>query len=412
MLKKRSFGENTMKIVEINTYNYGSTGNIMLHIAQSAREHGFEVITSCPMYRSNLEKQVEDQTFIGDRISLYIHSVLGSATGLTGMFSFLSTVSFLRKLHRNPPSIIHLHNLHNGYINLPYLFFYIKRHHIPVVWTFHDCWPFTGQCPYFELSKCEKWKTGCHDCPSYKAYPATNVDRTKTMWKLKKRWFTGVENLTIVAPSQWLADLVKQSYLKDYPVKVIHNGIDLSVFKPTPSDFRARHHISVDKFVLLGVAFSWGRRKGLDVFVELFKRLDPEKYQIVVVGTDDVVDKTLPENIISIHRTQNQRELAEIYTAADLFVNPTREEVLGLVNIEAQACGTPVITFKTGGSPECICDLSGAVVACDDIDALESEIQRICKNRPFSEKDCEEQAMKFDENSRYLEYIDLYQSLL
>lgn len=401
-----------MRIVEINSCNYGSTGNIMLHIAELAREHGHEVITSCPMSRSNSAKSVAHQWFIGNRISRNLHLMLGKATGLTGIFSFLSTVSFLGKIERFQPSVIHLHNLHNSYINLPCLFSYIKHRHIPVVWTFHDCWPFTGQCPYFTFSKCEKWKTGCHNCPSYKAYPATYVDQTKAMWKLKKKWFTGIEDLVIVTPSQWLANLVKQSYLMDYPIQVIYNGIDLSVFKPTPSDFRQKNKIPKKKYMLLGVAFGWGRRKGLDVFLELSRRLNPEKYQIVLVGTDDAIDKVLPRNIISIHRTMNRQELAEIYTAADLFVNPTREEALGVVNIEAQACGTPVLTFRTDGSPECICGLSGSAVECDDMDALESEIYRICENNVFSEKDCREQAINFDQNSRYLEYIELFQSMI
>ena len=215
--------------------------------------------------------------------------------------------------------------------------------------------------------------------------------------------------MTIVTPSQWLADLVKESFLKEYPVKVIHNGIDLEVFKPTSSDFRERYGIPAEKSVLLGVAFGWGVRKGLDVFVELARRLDPEKYQIVLVGTDEKTDKLLPENIISIHRTQNQTELAEIYTAADLFVNPTREENYPTVNMESIACGTPVLTFRTGGSPEILTEKTGSVVPCDDIDALEQEIRRICIEKPFSQADCLEHAKSFDMHQRFEEYVKLYE---
>lgn len=217
--------------------------------------------------------------------------------------------------------------------------------------------------------------------------------------------------MTIVTPSQWLADLVKQSFLGAYPVRVIHNGIDLAVFKPTPSDFREKYQIRKEKKILLGVAFDWGIRKGLDVFVELSKRLAPEKYQIVLVGTDEQVDRQLPTNIISIHRTQNQTELAEIYTAADVFVNPTREEVLGLVNIEANACGTPVITFNTGGSPECINEKSGMVIPYGDIDAMKESIEYICDNSSFSEKDCIARAASFDQKKKYREYLDLYETI-
>ena len=226
------------------------------------------------------------------------------------------------------------------------------------------------------------------------------------LYERKKQLLSGLD-LTIITPSQWLADLVKQSFLKEYPVKVIHNGIDLSVFRPTPSDFREKYHIPEDKFVLLGVAFGWGRRKGLDVFVELSRRLDPEKYQIVLVGTDDAVDKNLPENILSIHRTQNQQELAEVYTAADLFVNPTREDNYPTVNMEAIACGTPVVTFDTGGSPESVDEGTGVVVECDDVDAMEREISFIRRERPFAPEACCERAKQFDKNLRFQEYLNL-----
>ena len=277
-----------------------------------------------------------------------------------------------------------------------------------MIWTLHDCWPFTGRCPYFTIKKCDKWKTGCGNCQYPKAsYPQSIVDKTARMWKLKRKWFTGIEDMTIVTPSQWLADLVKKSYLKSYPIKVINNGIDLSIFKPSISDFRQEHLIG-DKYMLLGVANGWDLRKGLDVFLELSKRLDSTKYQIVLVGTNDNIDKDLPENIISIHRTQSQRELAEIYTAADLFVNPTREENYPTVNMESIACGTPVLTFRTGGSPEILDETCGAVVKSNDIDALESEIIKITKEKPFSKKECLKKAKMFDKNIKLQEYIDLF----
>ena len=228
------------------------------------------------------------------------------------------------------------------------------------------------------------------------------------MWRLKKRWFSGVKNLTVVTPSQWLAELVRQSFLKNYPVQVINNGIDLSVFNPTPSDFRKRNKISDDKYLLLGVAFDWGVRKGLDVFIELSKRLS-DQYQIVLVGTDSAVDAQLPKNIISIHKTQNQKELAEIYSAADLFVNPTREENYPTVNMESIACGTPVLTFRTGGSPEIVDDTCGYVVDCDDVDAMEREIRRITVNSPYTKEQCVLKAKSYDMNLKFEEYLKLYE---
>lgn len=400
-----------MRILQINSCNFGSTGNIMLGVAQLARKEGNECVVCVPRQRDNYKKEVEKQIFIGNRISRNMHLKFANATGLNGFFSCFSTLLFLYKVKRLKPDIIHFHNLHNCYINLPLLFRYIKKNKIKVVWTLHDCWSFTGHCPYFTIAKCDKWKTGCYKCPNYNEYPKSLFDNSKKMYRLKKKWFTGVENLTVVTPSKWLARLVKQSFLKDYPVKVINNGIDLEVFKPTPSDFRKRYGIAENKFILLGVAFGWGKRKGLDVFIELQKRLDKEKYKIVLVGTDNNVDKQLPSGIISIHRTQNQTELAEIYTAADLFVNPTREEVLGLVNIEANACGTPVVTFDTGGSPECLNKLSGCVVPCDNIDRLEKEICRIYNEKSYTKEDCISQEKKFDKNDRFKEYVELYDEL-
>ena len=213
-----------------------------------------------------------------------------------------------------------------------------------------------------------------------------------------------------MTPSQWLADQVKQSFLKDYPVKVIHNGIDLSIFKPTTNDFRKRYNCE-DKKIVLGVSMGWDIKKGLDVFVELASRL-PDDYQIVLVGGNEHTDQQLPSNVISIHRTQNQQELAEIYTAADVFANLTREEVLGLVNIEALACGTPVITFDAGGSPECIDESCGIVVPCDDIESIEKCIRQVCEKKTFSKEACIARARCFDQSERYSAYLDVYNSIL
>ncbi len=396
-----------MKIIEINSVNSGSTGNIMIGIAEIAAKQGHEVLICVPKSRGNLTRKLENQILIGNRLSRNIHLALGTLTGYQGMFSVLSTYHFIRHLKKENPDLIHLHNLHNCYINLPMLFGYIKKQEIPVVWTLHDCWAMTGQCPYFTMAKCEKWKTGCHDCPQLDIYPASKVDRTATMWRLKKKWFTGIKNLTIVTPSKWLAGIVSESYLKSYPVKVIYNGIDLNVFKPRTSNFRSKYHIE-NQYIILGVAAGWGKRKGLDVFIELASKLD-DRYQIVLVGTSE--ETKLPENIISIHHTQNQQELAEIYTAADIFVNPTREEVLGLVNIEALACGTPVITFDTGGSPECIDVTCGRIIPVDDIETLVNEITNICTQTPYSEKSCIKRANQFAKRERFTDYIILYEHL-
>lgn len=399
-----------MRIAQINGGAKGSTGKIMFGIAELAKAQGYDVMCVSPITTTNRDAGEGCGYYrIGTFNSRRINVLLSRITGFNGCFAWMETYRFLKKLDEFKPDIIHLHNLHDSYINLPMLFSYIKKNNIPVVWTLHDCWAFTGQCPHFTIAKCDRWKTGCYDCRQYHEYPSSLYDNTKKMWNLKKKWFTGIKNLTIVTPSKWLAGLVKESYLKSYPVKVINNGINLSVFKPRKSKFREQYSIPLSRIVVLGVAFGWGYKKGLDCFIELAKELDKEKYQIVLVGTDDKVDEILPDNIISIHRTENQEKLAEIYTAADVFVNPTREEVLGLVNIEAQACGTPVITFNTGGSPECVDENSGFVV--DSFD----ELLEVLNNRQYVEATralCIKSSRRFYDKMKYGEYLNLYNEVI
>lgn len=396
-----------MRIAEINSCNFGSTGNIMLQIAEVAEKCGHTAVVCYPQRRDNAKKQKSNDIIIGSRISRNFHLKLAEITGLNGCFSYFSTLNFLRKLNKFKPDIIHLHNLHNCYINLPLLFKYIKKHNIKTVWTLHDCWSFTGHCPHFDMIGCDKWKTGCYSCPQYKDYPKSIFDNSEYMYNLKKKWFTGVENMTIVTPSEWLAGLVKKSYLKDYPVRVINNGIDLSIFKPTESDFREKHGLQ-DKFIILGVASPWKERKGLDAFSELAKRLD-DSYRIVLVGLAKEQKEVLPPNIIGLERTANQTELAGIYTAADVFANPTREENYPTVNMEAISCGTPVVTFNTGGSSEMIAENCGTAVAKNDIDGICNEIIKICETKPYSEDDCLKRAESFDKNEKFREYIRLYE---
>ena len=407
-------GDEILKIVEINAYHRGSTGKIMLGIAQVARQAGHEVWTFSPRKLSRNGgfsfPELPGHSYFSSLPESAIHLLLGRLTGLHGLFSSLGTLSLLRRLDKIRPDVLHLHNLHGSYLNFALLFRYIKKCRIPTVWTLHDCWAFTGQCPHFIMAGCDKWQSGCYHCSQIHSYPKTYVDRSRFMWKLKRKCFIGVENMTLVTPSKWLAGLVKQSFLKDYPVKVINNGIDLNTFKPTESSFRRDHGIGADEYMLLGVAFGWEKRKGLDVFLWLAEHL-PESFRIVLVGTDEDIEKSLPENIISIRRTNSQSELAEIYSAADLFVNPTREEVFGLVNAEALACGTPVLTFNTGGSPEIIDESCGRVVDCDDVEALAEGCRSICENRLFPSEACVKRALDFEQEKCYRQYITLYEAL-
>lgn len=399
-----------MRVVGLNAVHNGSTGNIMLNISKLLHEKGEETKTFSS-HIANAKFKVlplapQNHSYYGSYFENFIHKALGQFTGLNGCFSYFGTKKLIKECKKFKPDVIHLHNLHDFCMNFSVLFKYIKKNKIPVVWTLHDCWTFTGHCPHFVIAKCDKWKTACHDCPQLSVYPRSRVDNTKLAHNLKKKWFSGIENMTIVTPSKWLSNLVKSSFLKSYPIDVIYNGIDLSVFKPTESDFREKYGLNGKK-ILLGVASGWGESKGLDVLEKLSTRL-PDEYRIVLVG----LEKAPNDKIIAIKRTENQKQLAEIYTAADLFVNPTKEEVLGLVNIESLACGTPVLTFRTGGSPETIDETSGCVVDVNDIDAMEKEIIRICEEKPYSKEACLTRAKSFDMNDRFQEYIELYKEVM
>lgn len=387
-----------MKLVQINAVPYGSTGSIMFSLADIMEERGHQVLCTTGFTWKGCDRP--DYVMTSGIVEKSVHTWLARITGKTGGFSSLATWRLLRRLDKMKPDLIHLHNLHGWFLNLPMLFGYIKKHNIPVVWTLHDCWSFTGHCPHFAMAGCDRWKTGCGSCDKNHLYPQTFFDCSKTNWRRKKKWFTGVQNLTIVPPSQWLARQVRQSFLGQYPVRVINNGIDLDVFKPDPT---AKKN---EKFTLLGVSYDWDEKKGLDVFLELAKRLD-DSFQIVLVGTNDAVDKLLPDNIRSIHRTQNPAELAKLYARSDLLVNPTREDTYPTVNMEALACGTPVLTFRTGGSPEIPDENCGVVVPCGDVDAMEAAIRRLAK-APIDRKCCLDRAKGFDKNERFQEYVKLY----
>ena len=397
-----------MKIIGINTTYLGSTGKIMLDVSDIARKHSYEVYTFSRNWK-NTVKPNKNHFFIGTYIENIFHRILSPMLGAEGMFSVIGTFNLVRKLKKIKPDIIHLHNLHGSYINLCILFKYIKKNKIRVIWTLHDCWTFTGHCPHFTIVECNKWKTGCMNCPQPLIYPKMYIDTSKIMYKIKKKIFSGVSDMTIVTPSTWLKELVEVSYLKKYKTVVINNGINLEKFRPVESDFRKKYKIKDDQIILLGVSFAWGVRKGLDVFIDLFNRLDKEKFKIVLVGTNENVDKSLPSGIISIHKTNNQEELAEIYSASDLFINPTREDNYPTVNMEALACGTPVFTFKTGGSPEMLDDTCGCVIEYNDIDSLEKEIINFSKNNIFSEEKCLDKAKNFNMYDKFEEYVKLYE---
>lgn len=401
-----------IKILQINSVvNKDSTGRIAEEIGQTAIEAGWK---SYIAYGRNDRPSESELIKIGNDWDIKMHGFQTRLFDRHGLGSRSATKELIGIIKEISPNIIHLHNIHGYYINIEILFNYLRKTNIPVVWTLHDCWPITGHCAYFTFVGCEKWKTQCYDCPQKTSYPASwLVDRSEKSYQLKKALFTSLPNLTLVPVSNWLSEILMESFLQDYPIKLIHNGINTCVFKPSSSKvFRSKHDL-VHKFLLLGVASDWSPRKGLKNFIKLSKHLNSE-YQIVLVGLSREQIEHLPENILGIERTESVEELAELYASSDVYVNPTYEDNFPTTNLESLACGTPVITYKTGGSPEAIDDLTGIVVEQDNIDKLIDAIEMV-KNKgkqSYSEACVNRAHRLYKKEDRYQEYIELYNSLL
>lgn len=400
-----------MKVLQINSVcGIGSTGRITTDIHNILIEQGHD---SYIAYGRDLPKNCDNTIKIGTKFDNYSHITKTRILDRHGFGSIKATREFIKKIDKINPDIVHLHNIHGYYINIEILFNYLKKIDKPIIWTLHDCWAFTGHCSHFDYIGCNKWQTECYECPQKGSYPKSMLaDRSRENHRLKKELFIGLNNLTIVTPSKWLGDLVKESFLKEYPIKVINNGIDLEIFKPTESNFREKYDIQ-DKFIILGVATSWGKSKGIDYFIELSKLISEDEI-VVMVGLKDKQMKDLPTDIIGIPRTNSAKKLAEIYSDADVFVNPTLQEVLGLTNIEALACGTPVITFDTGGSPECIDETCGIVVEKDNLEGLVDSIE-IIKDRGKASyyNNCINRSNKlYNYKERFNDYVNLYKERL
>ena len=352
-----------MRYVQVNTYSGGSTGSVMARLHDELREQGED---SYIAWARGRDPENDHELRIGTMVDVCVHGAYVRATGRMGFASSRATKEFLAWLDEIDPDVVHLHNIHGYYINIEMLFKWLARHRCQVKWTLHDCWAFTGHCAHFTYVKCAQWTSHCayeEPCCQLSTYPKTFSKRSCARnFEDKKRLFNLIpsDRMTLITPSQWLADLVKRSFLSKYPVEVRRNVVDASVFKPTPSDFRERYGIG-DRFMILGIANPWTERKGLDDFMRLANELD-DAYTIVLVGLSRKQIRGLPHGtparIVGIGRTESKEELAAIYTAANLFFNPTKEDNYPTVNLEAQACGTPVVVYDVGGCGETI-GLSG-----------------------------------------------------
>ena len=365
------------RILFINSVCNGSTGTICKNLYKAAVEEGHEC---CIAYGRGEAPKGFNTIKIGNKFDVYLHILKARLFDASGFGSKHVTKEFIKKIDEFKPDIIHLHNIHGYYVNIEILFKYLKEHpEIKKIWTLHDCWAFTGHCPHFEYEKCEQWKNECKKCIRRNEYPKSLIDRCNRNYWLKKSTFTNVDNLMLVSPSNWLMNLIKDSFFKEYPIEVINNGVDTSIFKHTESNIKERYGIK-NKKVILGVALVWDKKKGLDTFIELSKQLDNE-YQIVLIGLNKKQIKKLPSNIIGIIRTEKVEELVKWYSAAEVFFNPTLEDNYPTVNLEAIACGTPVITFNTGGSSECTCADESRIVYSGSVNESIEKIKKEKKNK-------------------------------
>jgi glycosyltransferase involved in cell wall biosynthesis len=400
------------KLLQINSViNSGSTGRIAEEIGIEAMKNGWK---SYIAYGRNVRPSQLETIKIGSDWDVKWHGMQTRLFDRHGLASTKATKKLVEKIKEIKPDIIHLHNLHGYYLNIEILFNYLAKTDIPIVWTLHDCWPMTGHCAYFSFIGCEKWKTQCEYCPQKRRYPSCYIiDRSYKNYQLKRRLFTYVRKMTLVPVSNWLADIVKDSFLKDYPKKVIHNGVDTTVFWPQiASKIREKYKIR-DKFVLLGVANVWDQRKGLNDFIRLSQLLKDNEV-IILVGVERKTIKTLPHKIIGIRQTENIKELAELYSLADIVCNFSVEETFGLTTIEGFACGTPGIVYNCTASPELITPETGFVVEKGDLIGIRTAIDTVkSKGKACYSEACRERAVKmFNKNDRYAEYIQLYEQLL
>ena len=395
------------KLVQINTVCNTSTGRIMGAIQREAVSRGYEAVSYV-----GRRKPFADMACVkfGNPLSFWLHVALTTFLDRQGYGSFLPTRKLIRALRKEKPDIIHLHNLHGYYLNLPVLFRYLTEEFKgEVFWTFHDCWPFTGHCPYFTMANCHKWKNGCSHCPNKKKYPVSLMaDMSRKNYEDKKRMFSALVNLNIVVPSEWMKGLVQESFFRGKKVNVVSNGIDLSVFTyRKDSSVLEKYGIPGDKKILLGVAVIWDERKGLKDFVKLSEKV-PDEYHIVLVGLSRKQIKKLPNNITGIMRTESQRELVALYSRADIFINPSLEESFSLVTVEAFACGTLVIVLDTSSVKELVNEQNGIVLKSHETEDYLQAIKLLEEKAP-DRSTVGECAKKYDNHVAMAQMVDLYE---
>ncbi len=398
-------------VLRINT----STGRIMQEIGELAMEHGWESYIAYSRGRDGVKPCNSQLVPVGNKWSVACHGLATRLFDRHGLASDRATRQFIQHIESICPDVIHIHNIHGYFLNYRIFFDYLSHIDIPVVWTVHDCWLYTGHCYYYSFAGCNRWRSGCGECPQRRKFPASFLcDRSKQNFIDKRNAFTSLpkDRLTIVPVSRWIGQEMSHSFFKGYPFRVIHNGINTQVFDLFPTERVKEQYNLQGKHILLGVASIWSEEKGLDDFIALSYMLRDDEV-IVLVGVKPEEMKRLPKNIIGIARTENIHQLAELYAAADAFVNLTWQDNYPTVNLEAIACGTPVVTYRTGGSIEVVTEQTGFVVEQGDLDGILQAV-RIIENRgkDYYTKPCREYALaNFRKEDRYADYLALYDEL-
>lgn len=401
-----------MKIAIMHSGNIGFFPRYYKFLSESIEKRGDTIKLFCPNSGRNNRNTLPNQVTFGTRLNWFIHHNLYNITGLQDIYSFIDTFHLIYLLKQYKPDVIHLNVVNDYMLNFPLFVNFTNKHNIPVVWTMHDCRAFTGRCSHFEEFKCMRWKNGCGHCPLPKQYGASWLDNSSIQWHLRNKYIYRFKQLLVITPSQWLLNYVKDSLLNKFPMKCIYNGVDIDIFsKPSSFNFKEKYKLQ-GKTIILGLALNMDRLKGLDYFIRLSKDLPP-KFQIVLVGgvrNNDI--SKIPSNIILLPRTTSVEELAAIYQAATIFVNPTLIDNFPTTNIEALASGTPVVTFQTGGSAESIDKNSGISVPKGDYNALIRAIQEIAENiHIYSRENCLLRAQQFS-LKQFDKYVDLYHQLI
>ena len=341
-----------MRVAQINSvYGRGSTGNIVRNLHTHYLENG---IDSYVFFGRGTQSSGKNLIKFSNQADVLYHGLQTRFFDRHGLVSKTVTRNLIKSLNELNPDIIHLHNIHGYYLNYPTLFNYLKKDFKgQVIWTMHDCWAFTGHCAYYTYAQCNKWETHCHNCPQKKEYPKSLYkDNSFENYELKKDNFSGLKHLQLITPSKWLKNQLSKSFLSDYNVKVLNNGVDKSIFKPFKSKFKESNEL-VEKKIILGAANIWEKRKGLKYLIALLEHLNYEEH-IIVVGKSKFLDTFTHPKLTHIGQTSNAYELADLYNAADVYFNPTLEDNFPTTNLESIACGTPVVTFNNGGSSETI----------------------------------------------------------